>query len=179
MENLKEQLQEEKNRLKALCTFVKNDILEWTEKDKEGEDTVKRGVFGYYYVSDDLSTAVRINLPVSHQLAFTSSYAYIRNPDLSRFKVVQNPINKYTISRINDMIEMKEWEINKKTGLLRNQLKKLHFIKNKYQSNCVHNWSRVGGLFADPVEVKTDCLGQEWKYYKWECKFCGKVIQST
>ena len=160
MNNLAEQIKKEKERLKSLCPFQKDQILEWTEKDKNGQDVTKRGVFDYYYVSDDLSTAMKINLPVHHNINYSSSYAYFKDVDFSKFIVIKNPYDEYKGIRIDDMIDTKEYEIQKATEILNSQLKRLQRIKEKEQNKCVHKWKKLGGSFASPVRTNIDFLGQ-------------------
>jgi len=179
MNRLIEQVELEKQRLKSLCSFKKGDILEWHTLNKEGISVIHRGIFDYIYVNDKLETHIKINLPVSHRLNFSSSYAYILNPEYSEFKVIDNPCSIDKLNRLRDIIDAKEYEIRKMTKLLRLQKEKLEKYYQQEQDKCVHNWNKIGGHLAAPIRAISYYSDNLLDVYEWECTLCGKTIEST
>ena len=170
--SLIEQVKEEKEKLKSKCTFKKGDILEWTN----AKGKVIRGVFKYYSVSDDLTSVISIDLPVYSHINWSSSCEYIKEPDLSKFKVIDNPCSVKKLERIEDMIDEDNYEMAKKVKILKHQKERLQNIKYSEQDKCIHNWEKVTGN-----KIRTE-KGGMWssdkEIYEWYCTFCGMEIES-
>lgn len=161
-----------KKELINSCPFKKGDCLEWINKGK-----TLRGRFDYVYIDDKLQVAIKINLPVTSYIKWTSSYEYIKNPDYSLFKLIESPVLPETVDRIYEIIRGIDYEIKKKTELLTKQKNRLQKLKTNYQNSCVHEWEDMG---ETGETRKTNSLfgNSEHDVHAFYCKHCGKEIES-
>jgi len=171
-----EQIEAEKKRLIESCPFKKGDILEWESIHKSDISETKRGTFEYIHVNNKIEVSMRINLPVRNYLGYSSSYVYVKNPNYTKYSKIENPYNIKTVSRITDMIDDVQYQIDKKIKILKGQKERLVCMLEKQKNKCVHIWEK--GMFDEPVRTERDFLGQTFEYYIWTCSICETEIES-
>lgn len=165
-----EQMKTAKAELKAQCPFKKGDPLQWI--NDKGQ--TKKGRFDYVFVSDKLEVSIRINLPVTSHIGWSSSYEYFKSPDYSRFVKIEEPISLDSLQRIDRMDWRVDEEIRKATALLQKQKARLSRIRKTYQKQCLHEWQDLGGT----GEVVRHLIGES-EVHNYECPHCGMQIQTT
>ena len=167
IEDFRDKLKKNKENIKKQCPLKRGDIIEFEYKNK-----IEKGIFDYFYISNNFNTAIKINLPKISSIGYTSSYVYIRNPDCSKIKKISNTLNSEKLERINDLIDLKHYEIEKATRVLQHQLEKLERLKYEEHEKCIHDFEQ-----GDFIRIeKGDMWTTEKEMYEYTCKHCGLVV---